>query len=110
MNGFFNIPGSLAFTHVKSSILEKIRTVIAATNFFVMLGAVHASPRMVIEAVTPKGQDIRLLRTIFLSDMFSQHSRKPCLLCIIHKKQGTRQPKYKNNGNHPFNSLQFQDA
>lgn len=58
MIGFFNSPGSLAFTHVKELYPMNISgTVIAATNFFVMAGGAIFTPvlGMVIEAVTPKG-------------------------------------------------------
>jgi len=59
MIGFFNSPGSLAFTHVKELYPVNISgTVIAAINFFVMAGGAIFTPAlgMVIEAVTPKGQ------------------------------------------------------
>ena len=59
MIGFFNSPGSLAYTHVKDLFPIHISgTVIAATNFFVMAGGAVLTPvlGMVIENVTPKGQ------------------------------------------------------
>lgn len=59
MIGFFNSPGTLAYTHVKELFPIHISgTVIAAVNFFVMAGGAILMPAlgMVIEAVTPKGQ------------------------------------------------------
>ncbi len=59
MIGFFNSPGSLAFTHVKELYSVHISgTVIAATNFFVMAGGAIFTPAlgMVIEGFTPEGQ------------------------------------------------------
>lgn len=59
MIGFFNSPGSLAFTHVKELYPVHISgTVIAATNFFVMAGGAIFTPAlgMVIEGFTPEGQ------------------------------------------------------
>lgn len=58
MIGFFNSPGSLAFTHVKELYPVRMSgTAIAATNFFVMAGGAVLTPAlgMIIEAVTPKG-------------------------------------------------------
>lgn len=60
MIGFFNSPGSLAFTHVKELYpVYMSGTAIAATNFFVMAGGAVLTPAlgMVIEAFTPKGAD-----------------------------------------------------
>jgi hypothetical protein len=59
MIGFFNSPGTLAYTHVKELYpLQISGTVIAAANFFVMAGGAVLTPALgtIIEAVTPKGQ------------------------------------------------------
>jgi sugar phosphate permease len=59
MLGFFNSPGTLAYTHVKELFpIHLSGTVIAAVNFFVMAGGAILTPAlgMVIENVTPKGQ------------------------------------------------------
>jgi hypothetical protein len=59
MIGFFNSPGTLAYTHVKELFpIHLSGTVIAAVNFFVMAGGAILTPAlgMVIENVTPKGQ------------------------------------------------------
>jgi sugar phosphate permease len=58
MIGFFNSPGTLAYTHVKELFpIHLSGTVIAAVNFFVMAGGaiLTAALGMVIENVTPKG-------------------------------------------------------
>jgi sugar phosphate permease len=59
MIGFFNSPGTLAYTHVKELYPIQISgTVIAATNFFVMAGGAVLTPSlgMVIETMTPAGK------------------------------------------------------
>jgi sugar phosphate permease len=57
--GFFNSPGTLAYTHVKELYPIHISgTVIAAANFFVMAGGAILTPALgtIIESITPKGQ------------------------------------------------------
>jgi sugar phosphate permease len=57
--GFFNSPGTLAYTHVKELYPIHISgTVIAAANFFVMAGGAVLTPALgiIIETITPKGQ------------------------------------------------------
>lgn len=59
MIGFFNSPGTLAYTHVKELYPIHISgTVIAAANFFVMAGGAVLTPALgiIIETITPKGQ------------------------------------------------------
>jgi sugar phosphate permease len=59
MIGFFNSPGTLAYTHVKELYPIQISgTVIAATNFFVMAGGAVLTPALgaIIEYMTPRGQ------------------------------------------------------
>lgn len=59
MIGFFNSPGTLAYTHVKNLYpIQLSGTVIAAVNFFVMAGGAILTPLLgvVIEAMTPQGQ------------------------------------------------------
>lgn len=59
MLGFFNGPGTLAYTHVKELYPIHISgTVIAAVNFFVMAGGAVLTPSLglVIAAITPKNQ------------------------------------------------------
>lgn len=56
--GFFNSPGTLAYTHVKELYPTEISgTVIAAANFFVMAGGAVLTPALgiIIESLTPKG-------------------------------------------------------
>jgi sugar phosphate permease len=58
MIGFFNSPGTLAYTHVKELYPTHISgTVIAAANFFVMAGGAILTPVLgvVIETATSKG-------------------------------------------------------
>ena len=57
--GFFNSPGTLAYTHVKELYPIHISgTVIAAVNFFVMAGGAVLTPvlGMIIAACTQKNQ------------------------------------------------------
>ena len=58
MIGFFNSPGTLAYTHVKELYpIHLSGTVIASANFFVMAGGAILTPVLgiVIEAATSKG-------------------------------------------------------